>query len=283
MAGGVILLLPDFMVRALLASVMVSILLGFLNPLINLKGLAFLTHATFHSLLFGAVLGMIIGFFVNNLGTITVTAMVVTVVAVLVIAELEKRGFTSDSAIGIVASFVAGFTVLSFGILYKVMATRPYYPVSENIVSYLTGEIFLITKGDLLFLSAFGVVILVLMLAFYRDFLYVSFDPEGVESYGGNVRAYLMILYVLVGVIGALIVQSVGLITLQVVAVLPGAVAIMVSGDIRRILTVSLVLTLSVQLISLFVAYLTSIPPSGIATIILGVIYGVLLKFKGAG
>ncbi|NPA47771.1 MAG: metal ABC transporter permease, partial [Thermococci archaeon] len=271
-------MIPDFMVRAVLASLMVSVLLGLLNPLINMKGLAFLTHATFHSLLFGAVLGMIIGLLFNSLGVVTLVAMLVTVFAVLGIAELEKRGFTTDSAVGIVASFVAGLTVLSFGVLYRVMATRPYYPVSENIVSYLTGEIFLITNGDLLFLSVFGTVILVVMLAFYRDFLYVSFDPEGVESYGGNVRAYLMVLYVLVGVIGALIVQSVGLITLQVVAVLPGAIAITLSDDMRRIILISLVLTLSVQLVSVFAAYETSIPPSGIATIIFGVIYGVLLK-----
>jgi len=276
-------MLPDFMIRAILASLMVSVLLGVLNPLINLKGLAFLTHATFHSLLFGAVLGMILGLLFNNLGMVTLVAMVVTVIAVLSIAELEKRGFTTDSAVGIVASFVAGLTVLSFGILYKVMATRPYYPVSENIVSYLTGEIFLITNNDLLFLSVFGTVILIVMLAFYRDFIYVSFDPEGVESYGGNVRMYLMILYVIVGVIGALIVQSVGLITLQVVAILPGAIALMLSRDMHTILLISLTLTLSVQLMSLFVAYETSIPPSGIATIIFGIMYGVLLKVKGTG
>ncbi len=269
------------MIRAILASIMVSILLGLLNPLINLKGLAFLTHATFHSLLFGAVLGMILGLIFNSLGLITLVAMVITVLAVVIIAELEKKGFTTDSAVGIVASFVAGLTVLGFGILYKVMATRPYYPVSENIVSYLTGEIFLITNNDLLFLSAFGTAVLVVMLAFYRDFIYVSFDPDGVESYGGNVRAYLMVLYVIIGVVGALIVQSVGLITLQVVAVLPGAIAIMLSSDMRNILLVSISLTLSVQLISLFVAYETSIPPSGIATIIFGAMYGVLLKVKG--
>ena len=270
-------MIPEYLIRAILASIMVSVLLGMLSPLINTKGLAFLTHAIFHSLLFGAVLGMILGLLFENMGLVMLVALIITVAIVLIIAQLEKVGFSPDSAVGIVASFVAGLTVLGFGVLYKVMATRPYFPLSQSIVSYLTGEIFLITLGDLSALVFGGAVLFFLMLFLYRDFLYLSFDPEGLESYGGNARAYLMVLYVLVGAIGALIVQTVGLITLQVVAVLPGAIALMVSSDVRKVLAVSLFLTLSVQLSSVVLAYFTDIPPSGLATIMLGVIYGVLL------
>jgi len=269
--------IPEYIIRAILASITVSVLLGLLSPIINMKGLAFLTHATFHSLLFGAVLGMVFGLILENLSLVMVVALIVTIIVVVLIAELEKKGFSSDSAVGIVASFVAGLTVLSFGVLYKVMATRPYFPLSEDIVSYLTGEIFLITLNDLLTLVIGGMVAFFIMLLLYRDFLYLSFDPEGLESYGGNSRAYLMILYVLVGGVGALIVKTVGLITLQVVAVLPGAIALMMSSDIRKILGVSLFLTLGVELSSVVLAYFTSIPPSGLATIMLGVIYGALL------
>jgi len=74
-----------------------------------------------------------------------------------------------------------------------------------------------------------------------------------------------------------LIVRTVGLITLQVIAVLPGTIATMLSNDLRKILGISLGLTLSVQVLSIVLAYLTDIPPSGIATIMLGVVYGLLL------
>ena len=268
-------MIPEYLLRALLASVMISVLLGLLSPLINMKGLAFLTHATFHSLLFGAVLGMIFGLILENLGMVVWAALMVTVAVVTLIAWLENRGFTSDTAVGIISSFVAGATVLSFGILYKIMATRPYFAFSQSIVSYLTGEVFLITVNDLLMLVLGGALIFFIMAFFYRDFLYVSFDPEGVKSYGGNVRAYLMLLYVMVGSIGALIVKTVGLITLQVVAVLPGAIALMLSDDLRRIIGVSIFLTLGVEVASVLLAYYTNIPPSGIATIFLGVVYGI--------
>ncbi|ASJ03212.1 ABC transporter [Thermococcus profundus] len=273
-------MIPEFMVRALLASVTISVLLGLLSPIINMKGLAFLTHALFHSLLFGAVLGMILGLVLGNLSLVMIVATLVTLVIVLTIAELERFGFSSDSAVGIVASFVAGLTVLGFGILYKVMANRPYFPLTENVVSYLTGELFLITRENLLALTGFGFLILLVLLLFYRDFLYISFDIEGVESYGGRSRFYLVLLYVLVGLMGSLIVQSVGLVTLQVVAVLPGAIGVMLSEDLRRIVLTSLLVTLTVQLSSVVVAYFTAIPPSGIATILLGAIYGALLVRK---
>ncbi|AMQ17864.1 metal ABC transporter permease [Thermococcus peptonophilus] len=270
-------MIPEFLIRALLASIMVSVLLGLLSPIINTKGLAFLTHALFHALLFGAVLGMILALLLNNYGLVILTALVVTTLLVILIAQLEKIGFTSDSAVGIVSSFVAGLTVLGFGVLYKVMATRPYFPLTQSIVSYLTGDIFLVTLDDLTILIVGGAIVFFVLLLLYRDFLYISFDMEGVESYGGNARAYLTILYVLVGVIGALIVQTVGLITLQVVAILPGAIALMISSDLRNVLGISLLLTLTVQLTSVVLAYFTAIPPSGIATIMLGIVYGALL------
>ena len=270
-------MIPEYLLRALLGGIMVSVLLGMLSPLINMKGLAFLTHAIFHSLLIGAVLGMILGLIFENLSLILWMALIVTIFVVILVAFLEDRGFGSDTAIGIIASFIAGFTVLGFGILYKVMALKPYFAFSQSIVSYLTGELFLITLNDLLFLILGGVVIFFVMLAFYRDFLYVSFDAEGLESYSGNAKFYLTLLYVVVGATGALIVRTVGLITLQVIAVLPGAIALMLSNDFRKILGISLGLTLSVQVLSIILAYFTDIPPSGIATIILGLVYGTLV------
>jgi zinc/manganese transport system permease protein len=268
-------MIPEYLIRALMASVMISLLLGLLSPLINMKGLAFLTHATFHSLLFGAVLGMIIGLLIGEMGIMIWIALIVTVFAVILIAHLEDKGLSSDTAVGIVSSIVAGLTVLSFGVLYKVMASRPYIAVSQSIVAYLTGEVFLLSINDLLGLMFGGLLILFLLLILYRDFLYVSFDPEGVESYGGNVRAYLILLYIIVGSIGALVVKTVGLITLQVIAVLPGAIALMRSENLKSIIALSLGITMGVEMVSIILAYFIDIPPSGIATIILGTIYGV--------
>lgn len=51
----------------------------------------------------------------------------------------------------------------------------------------------------------------------------------------------------------------------------------MVSSDFRKVLGISLLLTLTVQLTSVVLAYFTAIPPSGIATIMLGIVYGALL------
>jgi len=266
-------MIEPFLLRALLASLMVGILLGLLSPLINFKGLAFLTHATFHALLFGTILGMIVLLLTGWSYSITLVSLFVTIVVVMGIAGLERKGFMPDSAVGIMASFVAGLTILGFGVLYSLMASKPYYPLSENIISYLTGEIFLVTLGDLTFLVVAGIVVVFIMLVFYRDFLYTSFDPEGIESLGGNVRFYLSLMYFLVGFVSALVVKSVGLITLQVIAVLPGAISARMSRDLREIVGLSLVLTILTMILSLLIAYPTGIPPSGIATLFLGAIY----------
>ncbi|MFA4639484.1 metal ABC transporter permease [Pyrococcus kukulkanii] len=270
-------MIEEYLFRAILASLMVGTLLGLLSPLINVKGIAFLTHATFHALLFGAVLGMILGLIVGNLSLIFWISLIVAIVVVIVIAEMEIRGYSSDTAVGATAGIVAGLTVLGFGILYKVMASKPYFGLSESIVTYLTGEIFLITLNDLWMLVLGGIIAFAIMLAFYRDFIYLSFDPEGLESHGGNARLYLMILYFLVGAIGGLIVKTVGLITLQVLAVLPGAIALTLSRDLRGLIGLSLGITLLTQVSSVILGYLLDVPPSGLATVFLGTLYGALM------
>ncbi|AEH23940.1 metal ABC transporter permease [Pyrococcus yayanosii] len=270
-------MIPEYLFRALLASVMVGTLLGMLSPLINIKGAAFLTHATFHSLLFGAVLGMILGLIFGNLSLIFWVSLPIAIMVVIAVAELEMRGYSADTAVGAVAGLVAGLTVLGFGLLYKVMASRPYFALSESIVTYLTGEIFLVTLEDLWMLVLGGIIIFGLMLLFYRDFVYLSFDPEGMESCGGHVRLYLILLYILVGATGGLIVKTVGLITLQVVAVLPGAIAMSLAKSVRELMGISLAITLSVQLASVLLGYVLDMPPSGIATIFLGMLYGGLM------
>lgn len=254
-------MIDEYLVRAIFASLITGVLLGFLSPLINMKRIAFLTHATFHSLLLGAILGMIVGLVTNNLELIFPISLVVVVITTLIIAKLELAGYSPDTSVGTMTGIVAGLTLLGFGVLYKVMASKPYFGLSESIVSYLTGEIFLTTFRDLWILTIGGGIALMLMLAFYRDFVYLSFDPEGLESHGGKPGLYLVILYLLVGAIAGLIVKTVGLITLQVLSVLPGAIGIRIAKNIRELVFISLSLTLIIQLFSVIFGYYSNIPP----------------------
>ena len=59
------------------------------------------------------------------------------------------------------------------------------------------------------------------------------------------------------------------------IAVLPGAIALMRSENLKSIIALSLGITMGVEIVSIILAYFIDIPPSGIATIILGTIYGV--------
>jgi len=267
--------IPEYFLRAILASTVITFLMGLLSPLISFKGLAFLTHAAFHSLLLGGILGVILTALIGGVNP-TWTALIVTVLTVLAIAALETSGLTSDTATGIVSSLVAGLTVLGFGALYVIAAKKQLYGFTQNIVSYLIGEVFLLTVNDLLELAAAGLALTLTLILLYRDFLYVSFDPEGLASCGGNTKLYLTILYAITGAAAAVIVKTTGLITLQVIAILPGAIALKISRKLKKILVYSIAITGATQYASLIIAKALNAPPSGVATILLAAAYGIV-------
>ncbi len=272
--------IPEHVLRSIAASVFLSILMGMISPLISMKGIAFLTHATFHSLLLGAVIGMIAGLFTGSFTLLTLFAAALTVLTVMAIAYIENKGITSDTATGIISSIVAGLTVLSFGFLYIVMENKPYVGASQNVVSYLIGEIFLLSLNDLLELSIGSFILVILLMFLYRDFVYLSFDPETLTSYGAKIHVYLYILYVIVGASAAVIVKTTGLITLQVIAVLPGAISLKVSNNLKKIVLISILVACLSQLASIYLATLSSFPPSGIAAILLALIYSATMLIR---
>jgi ABC-type Mn2+/Zn2+ transport system permease subunit len=98
---------------------------------------------------------------------------------------------------------------------------------------FLSGNILGITRADTLTLLAVSVPVLLLHLVFYKEFLFVSFDPETALTLGYRVRAWDLLLYGTIGIVIAFAMQFAGVMLVFNFLVLPAVTGLLLSHGMR--------------------------------------------------
>ncbi|NIP33680.1 MAG: iron chelate uptake ABC transporter family permease subunit, partial [Thermoplasmata archaeon] len=105
-----------------------------------------------------------------------VTALVVSILAMLAITALRRRGIAeSDAALAMVTAL--GFSV---GIIIISLADG----FSVDLFSYLFGNVLTITWPELALTLVLGTVIVVFVLLLYKELLSITFDEEAARLSG---------------------------------------------------------------------------------------------------
>jgi zinc transport system permease protein len=120
-----------------------------------------------------------------------------------------------DTVIG--ALWAVGMAV---GLLF--FAKTPGY---ADPMSYLFGDILLISRNDLWQVAALDVLVVGLGLTLYNKFLAVCFDPEFADLRGIRVKLYYMLLLCLTALTVVLLMRVVGIVMVIALLTLPAAVA----------------------------------------------------------
>ncbi|RIK50154.1 MAG: manganese ABC transporter permease, partial [Chloroflexi bacterium] len=152
-----------FMVRGLLASLMVGVLCSVLGSYVILQGMAFFGDALAHTILPGVVLAYLFGW------PMAVGALGFGILAALGIGALSQRGeIREDTAIGIIfaGSFALGVALLS--------TLRTY---AVDLAHILFGDVLGVSAGDLWLTFGLGALVLGIVFFFYKEFLVMAFDP----------------------------------------------------------------------------------------------------------
>src|SRR5688500_20386362 len=92
------------------------------------------------------------------------------------------------------------------GVTYAVAGAAGILLISKAAVGeahdiFLAGNILGITRTDTLVLLAVAVPVLVIHTAFYKEFLFVSFDRETARTLGYNLNLWNLLLYFTLGVV----------------------------------------------------------------------------------
>jgi len=200
-----------FMLRALWASLIVGIVCPVLGTYVVLRGMAFLGDALAHIILPGVVLAFLLGW------PVALGALVAGVLAALVINAISARAeLREDAAIGVVlaGAFALGVALLSLQRSYAV-----------DLTHILFGDLLGVTTADLGLMGVLGAVVLLLVVAFYKEFLVLSFDPLLATTLRLPVSFLKNLLLVLLAVVIVMSLQVVGVALVLAMLVTPASAA----------------------------------------------------------
>jgi len=177
----------------------------------------------------------------------------------------SRAGIPPDATIGVTYAVAA-----AAGILFISKAKS-----GEAHDIFLQGNILGITRRDTALLLAVSVPVLLAHLAFYKEFLFVSFDRETARTQGYNVTFWNLFLYFTLGLVIAFAMQFAGVMLVFNYLVLPAVTGMLVAQSMAGIFIVAI---LSALLAS-FVGFSLSVPfdlPSGPAIIAASGVFAVI-------
>jgi ABC-type Mn2+/Zn2+ transport system permease subunit len=200
MSTFVEILRPGFLLRdALIGSVLVGMICPLVGVYFVLRRMIFLGVAlpqlsaagiAFAFLLHRAVIGPHVHF--QESGLAALGASVLTLCGIFVLAALERRGRQMvEARIGVTYAAAGALTIL-------LLAADPFG--EAHIVSLLKGDLLATTRTSLAMLTSVLGAVVIVLLAFQKEFLLVSFDRDLAVVFGKAAGLWDLLLYVLSGV-----------------------------------------------------------------------------------
>src|SRR5919198_96012 len=230
-----------FMQRALMASVLVGALTAVVGAYVVLKGLAFIGDAISHAAFPGVVAAFLLKL------PIYPGAVLAALLTAISIGWVSRRGgLRLDTAIGVLfaGTFAAGVLLMS--------TIKGYV---GDLMSFLFGNVLAVTASDLMVVAVLAGLVLLAVLASYKELLFATFDPLGTQAAGYPVGLLEYGLLVLVALAIAVSIQVVGIILVVAMLVTPAATAQLLTRRFDRLLVVAVTLSVVESVLGLYLSF----------------------------
>lgn len=259
-----------FVQYALLAGVLAGVACGIVGTYVVVRRITYLAGGISHCVLGGIGAAL---YFQRVHGwhwlTPLVGAIIAALAAAMIIGLVSLRAKQrEDTVIG--ALWAVGMAV---GVLF--IARTPGY--SQDLMSYLFGNILMVTPGDLWLMAALDVLVVVLGLAFYNQFLAVCFDEEFARVRGMRVDFYYLLLLGLTALTVVLLVTVVGIILVIALLTLPVAVAGHFARRLWQMMALATVFSILFTTAGLAISYKPDLPAGATIIVLAGATYLVVV------
>ncbi len=258
----------SFVQHALIAIVLIGVVAGVIGAFIVVKGMAFFADALAHAVLPGVALAYLSG---GVQGPLLQGAFVMGGLSALIIGFLTRGGkLKEDTAIGIVFT-----TMLAIGI--GIMSVSRSYAVDLNHI--LIGNILAVSDSDLIAITAAGAVVLLLVLAFYKELLLNAFDPmlaRALRLPSEGLRYLLLLTMALTIVIS---IQAVGVVLIAALLVTPAAAASLLARRLHAMMVISALIGAGGGALGILAAWHLSVAPSAAIVVTISVIFLLVFLF----
>ncbi len=256
----------EFMRNALIMGVLASVACGVVGTYVVARRITYVAGGISHSVLGGiglahyliAVHGMA---FLHPLYGAVAAAIASALVIGWVSLKAKER---EDTVIG--AIWAVG---MSAGVIFIVKT--PGY--SQDLMSYLFGNILMVTPADISLVAGLDALIVVTGTLLYRQLQAVCFDEEFARVRGLNVERYYLLLLCLTALTVVLLVTVVGIVMVIALMTLPAAIAGYFTHNLRQSMIVSSAVSMLLTAIGLAISFSPDLPPGATIVLLAGAVY----------
>lgn len=203
------MILPEFLLNALLAGLGVAVVAGPLGSFVVWRRMAYLGDTLAHSALLGVALGLAFSVSIN-LSVVIICASL----AMLLVTLRHNQALATDTLLGILAH-----SSLALGLV----AVSLFSDGQVDLYGYLFGDLLAVsTEGVLTILAVSGLVLLLLVF-FWRRLLAVTVHEELAQVDGVNVTLVRATLMLIMALVIAIAMKAVGVLLITALMIIPAA------------------------------------------------------------
>ena len=263
----------SFMLRGLWAALIVGVVCPVLGSYVVLRGMAFFGDALAHIILPGVVIAFLLGW------PYAVGALIFGVLAALLIGFISRRtDIKNDTAIGVVfaGAFALGVALISLQRSYAV-----------DLAHILFGDLLGVSNADLMLMGILGLLVLLTVFTFYKEFLVLSFDPILAKTLRLPVIFLQNLLLVLLAIVIVISLQAVGIALVLAMLVTPASSAYLLTRRLPSMMLLGALIGAVSSVLGLYLSFYINIASGAsivlVATAIFAIIFVIAPRHGALG
>lgn len=245
----------DFMQRAFLAVIAMSLFSPILGTFLILRRQSLMSDTLSHVSLSGVAFGLVLGI------SPTLSTMVVVVVAAIFL-EYLRTIYKDFMEIGTAILMSTGLA------LALIVMSKGGSSSSMSLDQYLFGSIVTISSEQVISLFVIASIVLVLTFLFIRPMYILTFDEDTAFVDGLPVRSMSILFNIVTGLAIALMIPAAGALLVSTIMVLPASIALRIGKNFRSVIFIANVIGFLGMVAGLYISYYAETPASASITLI---------------
>lgn len=214
-----------FVLRGLEAGIIIAMIAPLIGIFLVLRRYSLIADTLSHVSLAGVAIGLLFG--INPI----ITAILASVTSSFFIEKLRiSRKVYGESALSIFlsGSLALAIIFISFGHGFNV-----------DLFNYLFGSIVTVKQTDVYIIGILGIIVVGLILTFYKELVYLTFDEESARVAGIKTDLFNSLLITLAAITVALAIPIVGILLISALIVIPITAALQFKRNFRKTLLIA--------------------------------------------
>lgn len=238
-----------FMIRGLIAALLVGIVCAIVGTYVVLRGMAFFGNALAHSILPGVAVGYLVsGGERRHLFWWALAAAFLSSFGIATLSQSAK--IKEDTAIGII---FAGMFALGIALISTV---RNY---TADLTHFLFGDILGVSSTDLMLIGIFGAIVIMANFVFYKEFRVLAFDPVLAKTLRLPSRFLNYLQLVMIAVVIVVSLQTVGIALMVAMLITPAAMAYLLTKRLWAMMLLASLIASFSGIVGLYLSYFINI------------------------